>query len=200
MQVTDFFKYCSGKFYKENDLSDITWAICRSSSFFKDSFLHFFFPDMNIKKDISMEREKSEDDSRPDFYINNGGEIYLIENKINDKNCFMNWLGEDKLIIMTGYTQDDIGHIWLVDGGYHIEARTMLIGSNDGLQWHFLRYFMKDSTYNHINWGWDGLCNGFFLYDVFDANNESEYDDGMINEIDDDLNFYRGTKYSLIYR
>lgn len=118
----------------------------------------------------------------------------------NDKNCFMNWLDEDKLIIMTGYTQDDIGHIWLVDGGYHIEARTMLIGSNDGLQWHFLRYFMKDSTYNHINWGWDGLCNGFFLYDVFDANNESEYDDGMINEIDDDLNFYRGTKYSLIYR
>ncbi len=86
MQIIDYFKYCSWKFAKENDLSDITWAMCMSSEVFRDSFLLFFFPNMVIEKDILIEREKSADDSRPDFYINNGGVTYLIENKINDRN------------------------------------------------------------------------------------------------------------------
>ena len=67
-------------------MSDITWAMCQSCESFRDAFLRFFFPEIQIEKSIIIEREKSEDDSRPDFYIENNGKIYLIENKIYDTN------------------------------------------------------------------------------------------------------------------
>lgn len=86
MQTIDFFRHLSCKFRKENDLSDITWVMCQSCESFRDSLLKFFFPEIQIEKSISIEREKSEDDSRPDFYIENNGDIYLIENKIYDTN------------------------------------------------------------------------------------------------------------------
>lgn len=72
--------------FKENDLSDITWALCNTSSLFRDFFLHFFFPEMKIERYITLDREISKDDSRVDFIIHNKDEIYIIENKINDKN------------------------------------------------------------------------------------------------------------------
>ena len=40
---------------------------------------------MEISEDIEINREVSKDDDRVDFLINNKGETYLIENKINDK-------------------------------------------------------------------------------------------------------------------
>ena len=86
MQIQDFFRFISYKFRTENDLSDITWAMCQSCESFRDSFLKFFFPHIKVDKSISIEREKSESDSRPDFYVDNGGELYLIENKIYDTN------------------------------------------------------------------------------------------------------------------
>ena len=86
MPVVDFIQSLSFKFHKENDLSDITWAMCLSCESFKDSFLKFFFPEIQIHPSLNIEREKAEDDSRPDFYIENDGEIFLIENKIYDTN------------------------------------------------------------------------------------------------------------------
>lgn len=84
--LNDFFYYISYKFYKENDLSDITWAMCQTCEDFRNLFLKFFFPKIKIVPDIIIEREKATEGSRPDFYIENGNELYLIENKINDKN------------------------------------------------------------------------------------------------------------------
>ncbi len=84
--INDFFYYISYKFYKENDLSDITWAMCQTCEDFRNLFLKFFFPKIKIVPDIIIEREKATEGSRPDFYIENGNELYLIENKINDKN------------------------------------------------------------------------------------------------------------------
>ena len=69
MPVIDFFQFLSSKYHKENDLSDITWAMCQSCESFRFAFLGFFFPEMQIKPSLSIEREKAEDDSRPDFYI-----------------------------------------------------------------------------------------------------------------------------------
>ena len=79
------FENLSERLYNENDLSDITWAMCYTSSAFKEAFLKFFFEDMEISEDIEINREVSKDDDRVDFLINNKGETFLIENKINDK-------------------------------------------------------------------------------------------------------------------
>lgn len=84
--IKTFFENISYRMCGENDLSDITWALCYTSPLFKETFLKFFFPDIHISDDIEIEREVAKDDSRPDFVIHNNGELLLIENKINDRN------------------------------------------------------------------------------------------------------------------
>lgn len=81
-----FFENLSYLMFKENDLSDITWTLCITSPLFRDYFIHFFFPGMDIEKNIILDREISKDGSRVDFIIHNKDETYIIENKINDKN------------------------------------------------------------------------------------------------------------------
>ncbi len=84
--ITKFLENLSYRVNNENALSDIAWSLCNVSPVFKEAFLHFFFPDMQISSEVEIEREISKDDSRPDFIIHNGEELYLIENKINDHN------------------------------------------------------------------------------------------------------------------
>lgn len=109
--------------------------------------------------------------------------------------------GTCRIIIMEGYKQNDKGHFWLVDGGYHIKIHSILYNSQNGVNWIYDHDWTTNQTYNHINWGWDGQCNGLFLYNVFNANNGSEYDYGSssYNHIDEDVNYYRGLRYSLAY-
>ena len=81
-----FLENLSYRMFKENDVSDITWALCNTSPRFRDYFLHYFFPEMQVEKNVTLDREISKDDSRVDFIIHNKNETYIIENKINDKN------------------------------------------------------------------------------------------------------------------
>lgn len=84
--IESFLDILSGRKRNENDLSDITWALCLSSHSFQTLFLNFFFPTTEFLNITRFEREKSLGDSRPDFLIENNGIIYLIECKINDRN------------------------------------------------------------------------------------------------------------------
>ena len=71
----------------ENDLSDITYAMCLSSRAFSKSFLQYVFHDDSIKGDGVWSREYAEVvGSRPDFLYTEAGKNYLIENKIYDRN------------------------------------------------------------------------------------------------------------------
>jgi hypothetical protein len=82
----EFFTQLSLRLYKENYLSDITWALCNSSNWFMNLFLIYCFEE-EISDIDSFEREYSQDDSRPDFYIiTNKGKEYLLEVKIGDRN------------------------------------------------------------------------------------------------------------------
>lgn len=83
-----FFSYLSERMYNENRLSDITWALCQVSDNFKYSFINFFFENFDKEdcREIEIEREKQQDDGRPDFYFKFDNKVFLIENKINDRN------------------------------------------------------------------------------------------------------------------
>jgi hypothetical protein len=82
----DFFRKLSERLYKENHLSDITWALCNSSIWFSKFFLKYCFGE-EITNIDSFEREYSYDNCRPDFYIiTNDGKEYLIEVKKDDRN------------------------------------------------------------------------------------------------------------------
>ncbi len=84
--IESFLDILASRKRSENDLSDITWALCLSSHSFQTLFLNFFFPDSEFLNITRFEREKSEGDCRPDFLIENDGIIYLIECKIYDTN------------------------------------------------------------------------------------------------------------------
>lgn len=85
--LEQFIENLSERFRSENDLSDVTWTMCQTSDRFQCVFLKFFFPWMkNDCGEVYIEREQSNDDSRPDFVFEYRGETYLIENKIGDKN------------------------------------------------------------------------------------------------------------------
>lgn len=83
--LEDFITNLSSRFRKENDLSDITWTMCQTSDRFLEAFVQFFFPGVSTD-DINLQRELSDDDSRPDFYFQSEGKEYLIECKIYDRN------------------------------------------------------------------------------------------------------------------
>jgi hypothetical protein len=86
--MTDsFFDKLSDRFRSENDLSDITWAICEACPIFQKLFVQFFFNDISDISKISIfKREHSSESCRPDFYIKIGNTELVVECKINDRN------------------------------------------------------------------------------------------------------------------
>lgn len=74
--ISSFFRNLAVRFRKENDLSDITWALCEASPTFKGIWIRFFFGDELNPDDIDwIQREATFDDkgSRVDFLIKKKG-------------------------------------------------------------------------------------------------------------------------------
>lgn len=85
--INIFFDKLGDRFYKENNLSDITWALAESNEAFKTLFLKFFFTQYESFRQIEIfKREHSNGDCRPDFYISTPDFEYVIECKIDDRN------------------------------------------------------------------------------------------------------------------
>ncbi len=87
--IIDFFRSLSERMYKENDLSDILYALCESSSDFRQFFLDFFFSEFKLSAEKAViSRELQYDDgSRPDFWIRDPEKgLFIVENKIDDHN------------------------------------------------------------------------------------------------------------------
>ena len=80
-----FFESLAERKRKENDLSDITYALCNSNEDFKKFFLKFCFDEDLDTRDFV--REYANDDSRPDFFFHDlENNECLIEVKIYDHN------------------------------------------------------------------------------------------------------------------
>lgn len=86
-----FIEALSCRFRTENNLSDITWALCEASPFFCSLWLKFIFDDKFPVEDLDyIEREVPDTingSSRVDFvvHLKNGMGQYIIENKIYDR-------------------------------------------------------------------------------------------------------------------
>ena len=84
------FKEIACYYRHENDLSNITVALCNASSIFKDLFLRFFFPQIISDDIIRISREARDINGmgcRVDIHISmKSGDPYIIEVKINDTN------------------------------------------------------------------------------------------------------------------
>ena len=89
-----------------------------------------------------------------------------------------------------------VGHAWVVDG-YHKFRVVTSEWSRDanlfGAEWELIReYESYTPEYYHINWGWDGSCNGYFAAGVF-ATNEAVGYDNPYNFFENDF------KYNVLY-
>ena len=85
-----FFENLSRYYWHENDLSNITVALCNASELFREEFLHFFFPELNLDEISDISREIWDSNSmgsRVDVHITmNSDEKYIIEIKKGDRN------------------------------------------------------------------------------------------------------------------
>ena len=100
-----------------------------------------------------------------------------------------NSLRQSQLVCMRGgdVTTGD-GHAWVVDGFRIItETVTTYIKPDSQLFWEILRQVTSSNTYFHINWGWDGDCNGYFYTGSFDTQRPARLDSGMSNRHDYDF-------------
>lgn len=126
--LSAFFSVLAERAYRENDLSDVTYALLEANRAFRQFFLDFFFPHEGLEGEkVVIEREHVIGDSRPDFWIRNGNEVYLVEVKI-----------------------------W--DGGHHFEQYHKILGeegSKDG-RWARLGYIANYSLCN-VNICEDGV-------------------------------------------
>lgn len=98
--IKDFIKNLSDFYYYENDISNITRTLCVSDNNFKEKFLHFFFPKLDISRIEDIKREIPDSKtgrSRVDIYISLKDEKlpYLIEVKNYDQNHHFGQYEED---------------------------------------------------------------------------------------------------------
>lgn len=88
--IKKFFECFADYARKENDLSDVTVALCKANPRFKKLFIEFFFKDMNYNeiKDIKREVPSKDGGSRVDIMIemHRDEKPYLIEVKKYDEN------------------------------------------------------------------------------------------------------------------
>ena len=89
-KIDMFFEQLADYYWHENDLSNVTVALCNSSECFKEIFLKFFFESIDVNDVNRITREVCDSNgagSRVDIHIStNFGKLYIIEVKIYDSN------------------------------------------------------------------------------------------------------------------
>lgn len=96
----------------------------------------------------------------------------------------------DRMNSSTGSTETS-GHHWIADGyaSYTVNEHEYTKPSNNPV-WEYVDTYKTNYQYLHLNWGWDGYCNGYFSVGVFDTqrgiydNIGSNFDNNL------DYNFY----------
>lgn len=109
--IPSFFSALASRLPHENNLSDITWALCQASDFFREFFMKFFFPKEDFSVIDSMDREYPAENngrSRADFLVRVRGSRmpYVIEVKIYDRNQHFEQYKSDY-----GISKDHLGYI-----------------------------------------------------------------------------------------
>ena len=85
--LESLFKDIGTRLGSENNLSDLTWVFAKNSKEFLQSFIDFFGFPFNKEAPSEIFREYSlPDGSRPDFAVENGNHLFVIESKIYDRN------------------------------------------------------------------------------------------------------------------
>lgn len=96
------------------------------------------------------------------------------------------------------------GHIWVVDGFYHkkiVIADTVYYATGLNTPEYELVFTEFNEYYNHINWGWEGMFNGYFLDNVFMvSSNSAMLDSSPYSPYNVPDDYSDRTRYFVVYK
>ncbi|MBQ8224968.1 MAG: C10 family peptidase [Bacteroides sp.] len=133
-------------------------------------------------------------------FIQLGYTTSSITNYSNEN--FYSQLSNNKLLYMGGSATVG-GHAWVVDGCHKFTVNQVeWIKENSNSKWEVSEvYDPVNVEYLHINWGWDGSCNGYFYVGVFSTDRAISYDnrDTFVNnnvayDFDTNLRYFEISK------
>jgi len=133
---------------------------------------------------------------------NAGNIINYNYSNIDNTYVIGNMLGNGRLAFMYGFNSDGNGHGWVVDGCKYVKALERVMISYDGINW---SVFQEIATYrtslNHINWGWNGAGNGYFLSQVLNAYSAIQSDPNYYTlENGHNYNYYDNVNFFSVWR
>lgn len=79
---------------------------------------------------------------------------------------------------MAGVTNNSEGHSFVADGykDYEVWRTIYALEGPDGEYIEIRTVKISESHSLHINWGWNGVCNGFFTFGTYNTASAEEYD------------------------
>ena len=84
-------------------------------------------------------------------------------------NCSKSHIDNNKPLYFVGFDTDSGGHAWIVDGYEEIKIVKTYYQNLEPQE-------ITSTIYNHVNWGWEGRNNGYFLDGVFATANATSFD------------------------
>ena len=133
---------------------------------------------------------------------NAGNIINYNYSNIDNTYVIGNMLGNGRLVFMYGSNSNGKGHGWVVDGCKYVKAYERIMISYDGINWSVFQELGTCRTcHNHINWGWNGAGNGYFLSQVLNAYSAIQSDTNDYNLPNGkNLNYYIDVNYFSVWR
>lgn len=141
-------------------------------------------------------------DSTQNYTSTTKGGISAGLNSLGLPSTFVNYtkgstispLNNGHILYFVGFTESESGHAWLVDGYQLNDVQILTDGPIPGQYC----YLHTDVYYNHINWGWHGCANGFFLDEVFNIQQSFCLDDNPYHT-NANHNFIDGLQFIELY-
>jgi hypothetical protein len=105
---------------------------------------------------------------------------YPIPTMIESPTYYANKLDSNYLCLMSG-DNGNVGHAWVLDGYKYDLSRHYYYERDENLEWIITDIRDIETYLFHLNWGWYGDCNGYFLPKVFNTQSATTYDDTSIH-------------------
>ena len=110
--------------------------------------------------------------------------------------CLIEPLSAGHPVVVSGIRTGNYKSMWVVDG-YKELTITTFDASEIGAPYSFTT---ERQIYNHVNWGWDGRSNGYFLSNVFNVGNSYQLDSNLFGPVNTSHVYDSALRYLEFYK
>ena len=129
---------------------------------------------------------------------NNISQYHITSELYSGMPCAYESIGDGIIFVAADRGAKKTGHAFIIDGYHHRVTTVEQLKQEPGKDgWEVIGRSVSSLSYNHINWGWNGLDNGYFRKDIYDTAKAESYDGFHLG---DSLNYIRNFKYFVVTR